>query len=203
MALPPTDKIIFILGAPGSGKGTLCKKMSLHLNNNNNNHNNNKPDTDCCCIHLSVGDYLRHLSRDDESIRGYLRASKLIPADKLVTILRKRIEELRGNKDEDGKEKVVWLIDGFPRDEDSLILFEAEIGKPTKTIVLACPGQVAAERYLSRGRETMDDPARWYTRFREYERNMVAIRQRLSNVVEVNAGGKPEECFENFKAVFD
>ena len=39
----PTVHMTFVIGAPGSGKGTLCKLLT-------ETHNN---------YHLSVGDYLR------------------------------------------------------------------------------------------------------------------------------------------------
>jgi len=61
------DKIIFILGGPGSGKGTACEKLAVTYN----------------LLHLSVGDLLRDEaksgSEQGEQIQALMNEGKIVP----------------------------------------------------------------------------------------------------------------------------
>ena len=98
------------VGAPGSGKGTICHKLSQ--------------DYEFC--HLSVGDYMRELSRDStssdrETIQDYLQQGRLLPTRVILPILHKKIEE------EKEKGYRHFLIDGFPRQIAQGVDFEKQV----------------------------------------------------------------------------
>ena len=102
-------QIFFVLGGPGSGKGTQCAKLS----------------SDHGFIHLSAGDLLR-AERDSGSemaakINQYMVEGKLVPGEVAVQLMKKAIDS---NK---GKHKK-FLIDGFPRGQENLDGWKSIIG---------------------------------------------------------------------------
>ncbi|GIZ45006.1 hypothetical protein CKM354_000819000 [Cercospora kikuchii] len=112
-------KIVFLLGAPGSGKGLRCKI----IRDEKDYH------------HLSVGDLLRSLcvveSLPDEAraglsrkeLQAYLDSDELLPAAKIVQILRYQIIAASFN----GKKR--FIIDGFPRSEEMAAVFAQDVSK--------------------------------------------------------------------------
>lgn len=118
--------IIFVLGAPGSGKGTLCSRVVEQL-----------PDS---FRHLSVGDYLRELrsnggferllQRSDvhgngalssEEVEIYLQENKLLPPDTIIPLIKYKL------LNESSPPGIGWLIDGFPRDIETARTFEKKV----------------------------------------------------------------------------
>jgi hypothetical protein len=114
----PKPVVIFVVGAPGSGKGTLCKRLANEFD----------------MYHLSIGDYLRELCHDSgeqtpdtlcvldlDTLRANLKARKLIDSATIVSIIRSKMVQ------EQSKGKISFLVDGFPRAIDNAKLFEAEV----------------------------------------------------------------------------
>ncbi|KAI0403483.1 P-loop containing nucleoside triphosphate hydrolase protein [Xylaria palmicola] len=186
-AQPQSHTVVFVLGPPGSGKGTLCKEAVKRLGT-----------PDRLLFHLSVGDYLRQISRQQASdevesshhgiVRQYLRDTKLLPASELIPLLKHKMDktpmEARAN--------AIWLIDGFPRNMETALAFEEKMGKPASVIVLCCSPDTAAARFLKRGREAADDKKRFDKRYGEYEEYRDAICEHYENikhVVDAEEGG--------------
>jgi signal recognition particle GTPase len=114
----PKPVVIFVVGAPGSGKGTLCKRLANEFG----------------LCHLSIGDYLRELCHgsvqqtpdllgglDLDTLRANLKARKLVDSAAIVSIIRSKLAE------EQSKGKTAILVDGFPRAVDNAKMFEAEV----------------------------------------------------------------------------
>ncbi|KAI1773280.1 P-loop containing nucleoside triphosphate hydrolase protein [Hypoxylon cercidicola] len=192
--------IVFVLGPPGSGKGTLCKHAVSQLDMSGFGQSYH---------HLSVGDYLRELCAPEaqsettgfnySKIREHLRESKLLPSSVLIPVLEHKVSP-SPNSD---SASTVWLIDGFPRNIETALAFEEKIGQPIKVIVLECTRDTAKHRFLSRGREKSDDEERFERRYDEYVENMKEIRERYKGITEtVNVAGTREECTAAFMAVF-
>ncbi|KAI1431543.1 P-loop containing nucleoside triphosphate hydrolase protein [Xylaria sp. CBS 124048] len=175
-------RFVFVLGPPGSGKSSICKtvvKLTHHPLYR--------------FLHLSVGDYLRELSDPSKTepsgpedincdkIREYLKENKLLPAEDLIPALKHRIESTPNWN----SEKAFWLIDGFPRDMESLRSFEENVGKPCRVLVLQCSRNVARDRFLGRAREEADDEKRFDKRFDEYLENMKEIRKHYNSIEHV------------------
>uniref|UniRef100_A0A1D1XFM2 adenylate kinase n=1 Tax=Anthurium amnicola TaxID=1678845 RepID=A0A1D1XFM2_9ARAE len=95
--------ITFVLGGPGSGKGTQCVKISEMFG----------------FVHLSAGDLLRkEISSNSDNgvmIRDIIKEGKIVPSEITVNLIRRAIESSE-------KDKV--LIDGFPRCDENRIAFE-------------------------------------------------------------------------------
>lgn len=132
----PLGPVIFIIGPPGSGKGTLCSRICAEFPGR--------------FKHLSVGDFLREkfcnhaLPPEDSSspssppasdpgcltpyeIAEYVREGRLLPPKTLIPLLKDKMVA------EDPSRSMCWLLDGFPRDLKTAIVFEneASIYSPT------------------------------------------------------------------------
>jgi UMP-CMP kinase len=127
--------VIFILGGPGSGKGTQSAKLVK----------------DHGFVHLSAGDLLRAEQQREGSTYGELIAQHIkdgliVPQEVTIALLKQTMleEASKGNKK--------FLIDGFPRKMDQAITFEKDIATSAFTIFFECPEQVMLERLLERGK---------------------------------------------------
>ncbi|KAI1632895.1 P-loop containing nucleoside triphosphate hydrolase protein [Biscogniauxia mediterranea] len=194
---PRPYSIVFVLGPPGSGKGTLCKLATNRLEASGHRYQ-----------HLSVGDYLRELSAselpcdagsfDCHMISESIRNNKLLPSQALIPLLDHKLSSTTDHN----RTPAVWLIDGFPRNMETTLVFEEKIGKPEKVIVLECTHDSAQRRYLGRAREKIDDVNRFEKRYSEYVENMKAIREHYKGVIEtVCVDGSREESFAKFLTV--
>jgi UMP-CMP kinase len=92
-------KVVFVLGGPGSGKGTNCSKLVSQYG----------------WVHLSAGDLLREERQSGselaEMINTYIAEGKIVPAEVTVKLLRAAMEKSISKK---------FLVDGFPRDMANL-----------------------------------------------------------------------------------
>lgn len=99
--------VIFVLGGPGSGKGTQCAKLV----------------TDYHFEHLSAGDLLRaeqarEGSKYGQLIADYIKAGEIVPQEITLALLEQAMRESKASK---------FLIDGFPRKMDQALKFEDEV----------------------------------------------------------------------------
>lgn len=88
--------VIYVLGGPGSGKGTQCAKLVR----------------DYGFKHLSAGDLLREEqdrpgSEFGELIKNYIKEGQIVPMEVTVQLLE---NAMRAAKEEEGKH--MFLIDG-------------------------------------------------------------------------------------------
>lgn len=110
--------IVFVIGAPGAGKGTLCKRFAKEHS----------------FFHLSVGDHLRALCSSDDTeaeeafggisqadLKSALEARQLLGAITVVRIVRYKIEYEEANGWYD------FVVDGFPRSDESAKEFEQKV----------------------------------------------------------------------------
>ena len=93
--------VFFVLGGPGSGKGTQCAKLS-------EKHG---------FVHLSSGDLLRE-ERDSGSAQGqeinkYMVEGKLVPGDLVINLFKQAMQKR-------GWATKKFLIDGFPRGQENI-----------------------------------------------------------------------------------
>lgn len=144
--------LIYVIGCPGSGKGTLCNLLVQ----------------DYGCHHISVGDLLRNLrDQNDQSldIKDYIREAKLVPTATIVNIVKHAIIGKLGAYH-------AIIIDGFPRRLDQGIASEDQLGKPDLVLFFDCEKSIAKERYLTRKlKGRLDDNKEiFHRRYNEFER---------------------------------
>ena len=127
-------KVIFVVGGPGSGKGTQCKLISEKYG----------------YTHLSAGDLLRaeiaSSSEIGQGLKQILAEGRLVSSEITTSLLITAM-----NKSEND----AFLIDGFPRSMENLHCWE-ELVPPNFQLqfllLLECPEPILLERLLERGK---------------------------------------------------
>jgi len=125
--------IIWVLGGPGSGKGTQCVNIGIK-----NGY-----------THFSTGDLLRNevLSGSPRGLQLYkvMEMGELVPTDVVLDLLAEAlVENLYG-----GKAKG-FLIDAYPMNLQQATAFESYICSPTKVVYLSLEQDVMVDRLLKR-----------------------------------------------------
>lgn len=126
---------IFVLGPPGAGKGTLCKRLALENG----------------FYHLSVGDYLREICTKKspwelfKTINPYVRSETLLPDKLMKKIVSDEILPMVRSKN-----TPCVIIDGFPRTFAQIPQWGD--GVPHLVLYFDCPKDLAGERVVKRGR---------------------------------------------------
>lgn len=123
--------VVFVLGAPGAGKGTQCTRISQTFGH----------------THISVGDMLRGECARDPDIARCLREVKLVPSSTTMQLLLQRMQEL-------GWQGKKYVIDGFPRSFENLEAWHASVGHTASVklcLHLECSQGVGEARLLELG----------------------------------------------------
>ncbi len=136
----PKPNVVFVVGGPGSGKGTMCEIAELQLG----------------WVHLSVGELLR-AERDKGSavasvIRESITAGRLVPDEIVVALLKDEMERLIRRTG-----KTNFLIDGFPRSESNLETWEKNFDPDAelpRIFYFECLFPVLEKRILARAKYT-------------------------------------------------
>ncbi|KAI1463206.1 uncharacterized protein F4812DRAFT_463898 [Daldinia caldariorum] len=161
----PKVQYIFLIGGPGVGKGTQCKRLAQEY-------------TAC----FSLGELLRQEANNEKSpfqafIKRSFEESVSVPGELAMWILRDHIEAAANA----GKSLVV--LDGFPRSLQQLKAFMTEISLDFGTVYLSCPVGILSERLEARARlsNRPDDlDARIRTlRVQEFEASSLALLAEL------------------------
>jgi len=136
----PKPNVVFVLGGPGAGKGTMCELAESQLG----------------WKHLSVGELLRGQRESGTArsaqIEEILKSGKLVPDEIVVDVLKNAMETLTrttGNLN--------FLIDGFPRSLGNLEAWRKVFGceaELPKMLYFECPFDVLEKRILGRAKYT-------------------------------------------------
>uniref|UniRef100_A0A8D1R621 Adenylate kinase isoenzyme 5 n=1 Tax=Sus scrofa TaxID=9823 RepID=A0A8D1R621_PIG len=124
-------KIIFMIGGPGSGKGTQCEKLGEKYG----------------LTHLSTDKLLRNeLSSESERsklIRDVMERGELVPSGIILELLKEAmVANLSNTKG--------FLIDGYPREVKQGEEFGRRIGDPHLVICMDCSADTMTNRLLQR-----------------------------------------------------
>lgn len=123
--------IVILLGAPGSGKGTVAGRLAAE-------HSNLR--------HVSSGDLLRGAVAKGTAAgleaKGYMEAGKLVPDALIATMIKDVVAETAGD--------VTMLLDGFPRNVAQAEIL-AGMGAPvTGAVLLDVADDVIFDRIAGR-----------------------------------------------------
>ena len=126
-----TMNIVILLGAPGSGKGTVAGKLAAD---------------NASLKHVSSGDLLRGaVAKGTEAgleAKGYMEGGKLVPDALIARMIKDVVAETTGD--------VTMLLDGFPRNLAQAKILE-EMGAPVKSAVLIdVPDEIIQDRIAGR-----------------------------------------------------
>merc|ERR1712004_532510 len=124
-------KIIFIVGGPGSGKGTQCERIVAKYG----------------YCHLSSGDLLRAEvasgSERGQELQEIMKRGELVPLETVLAMIR---DKMLANTDARG-----FLIDGYPREVDQGKQFESSIAPATSVLYLDVATETMVQRLIKRG----------------------------------------------------
>lgn len=155
----PARRIFFILGGPGSGKGTQCAKLVDKYG----------------FAHFSAGDLLRAEvksgSEQGVMIDDMIQEGKIVPGEITIALLKSAIE---------GTTAPGVLIDGFPRQLDQAGAFEKDVSDFEFVLFFDCPEEEMERRLLERGKtsgRTDDNIASIKKRFRTFVETSMPVIQ--------------------------
>jgi adenylate kinase len=140
MADVGSKQIVFVLGGPGSGKGTQAQSIGA----------------DYGIGYLSTGDLLRAATDEtvlaettDEAavergqkLRDIMKNGELVPDDIILELVKAELEK---------SDKDYFFVDGFPRKVSQAEAFEAQIAPPKAVLFLDVPDAELTARLLKRG----------------------------------------------------
>uniref|UniRef100_A0A5B6YV83 UMP-CMP kinase n=1 Tax=Davidia involucrata TaxID=16924 RepID=A0A5B6YV83_DAVIN len=181
-----TPFITFVLGGPGSGKGTQCAKIVETFG----------------FTHLSAGDLLRkEISSNSENgmmILNTIKEGKIVPSEMTVKLIQRAIESSENDK---------LLIDGFPRSEENRMTYERIIGaEPNIVLFFDCPQEEMVKRVLSRNQGRVDDNIDTVEKrlklFTTLNLPVINYYSEKGKLYKINAVGTEDEIFEQVHPVF-
>ena len=134
----PEPNVVFVLGGPGAGKGTMCELAESQLG----------------WTHLSIGELLRAEQEAGgeiaETIESYIGKGNLAPDEIVLPLLKNKMEKVTRTT---GKNN--FLLDGFPRSLSNLDCWHETFGKKQelpKMLYFECPYDVLEKRILGRAK---------------------------------------------------
>ncbi|KAK1393776.1 UMP-CMP kinase [Heracleum sosnowskyi] len=178
--------VVFVLGGPGSGKGTQCTNIVQHFG----------------YTHLSAGDLLRAEmksgSENGDMIQNMIKEGKIVPSEVTIKLLERAMLD-------NGNDK--FLIDGFPRNEENRAAFEAVTGiEPQFILFFDCSEEEMQKRLLSRNQGRDDDNIETIKkRFKVYMESSLPVIEYYNvkgKVRKIDATKPVEEVFEAVKTCF-
>lgn len=183
--------VVFVLGGPGSGKGTQCANII----------------NDFKYEHLSAGDLLREErasgSENGDLIESYIKEGKIVPVEITIKLLENAM--VKSDKND-------FLIDGFPRNKDNLDGWNKLMeGKANVKFVLYfdCPEQTCIDRAMARGAagsgRTDDNMDSLRLRFKTYYDSTMPIINQFEGqglVQKIDATQAPEDVYKKVSPLF-
>ncbi|KAG2225320.1 hypothetical protein INT45_005564 [Circinella minor] len=185
--------VIFVLGGPGSGKGTQCANIK----------------NDYGFVHLSAGDLLREEQQREgsefkELIQTCIREGKIVPMEVTIALLEKSMQEAI---DTDGKKR--FLVDGFPRKMDQAIKFEKMVVESQFTLYFECSEETLVTRLLKRGEssgridDNIESIKKRFQTFKDTSFPVIEYYEEKSKVRKINAEQDRESVYIDVQKILD
>nr|CDS33612.1 Niemann Pick C1 protein [Hymenolepis microstoma] len=176
-------RVVFVLGPPGSGKGSICKIIGPRY----------------AFKHLSAGDLLRkEMSRADsklsEQIKRHMEEGSMVPVEITCKLLSDAMQETMNT---DGNNR--FLVDGFPRNEDNKTGWEKFMGhvEICKVIAVDCSDDECIRRCMARACGRVDDDEKILKSRLEYHREhcvpIIEYYEKKGIVVHINGDQSKED----------
>ena len=175
--------VIFVLGGPGSGKGTQCAKLK-------EKHH---------FVHISTGELLREEQEKNgpeaEYIKATLAEGKLVKSDILVKLVQNKINQHKNTK---------FLLDGFPRSQENIESWNSIINKSVNApavLYFDCSDETMTKRILGRALTSgrIDDNEEAIKKrlevFHHQTVPVVKAYEKLNTLIKINCEGNPDDVF--------
>merc|ERR1712072_562155 len=165
--------IIWLMGGPGSGKGTQCDRICVKYG----------------FTHLSSGDILRF-----EVMSGSARGRQLyqmmangeaVPNEVVNDLLAEAMVKKAESK------CTGFIVDGFPMDAEQADAFVKDIGEPNMVLLLECNDEILKQR-LNKRNNFDDTPDSIMKRLTTYNEKTKPIASKFK-ATQIDAGGRPAD----------
>jgi UMP-CMP kinase len=186
-------EVVFVLGSPGSGKGTVCKKI----------------EEDFGYVHFSGGELLRQERAKADSpykdcIKEHFRKGLFIPPDIMFSLLETAVANSKSSK---------FLFDAFPISMHNLDAWHNTELSTTMTLrfvlFLDCPQEVCETRILIRGAagSGRDDDVKekLENRFKLYKKESFPVVEHFETqklLRKVDASKSPDDVYHKVRCFF-
>lgn len=181
-------RVVFVLGGPGSGKGTQCERIVR----------------DYGYRHISVGDLLRDEvasgSELGQECDALMKEGKLVPIKATLGLLKKAI--VSGSFE-------CYLIDGFPRSIEQAALFEQEVASCDCVLHFDCSEDVMLKRMTERSKQSGradDNPETMQKRletFKEVSAPVARFYSEQGKCHTIPAEREPFEIYADVQKILD
>ncbi|CAI5456011.1 unnamed protein product [Caenorhabditis angaria] len=175
--------IFFIVGGPGSGKGTQCDKIVAKYG----------------FTHLSSGDLLRDEvasgSARGKELTAIMEAGALVPLEVVLTLVKEAMLKAvaKGSKG--------FLIDGYPREVSQGVQFENEIQPAKLVLFFDVAEDTLIKRLLHRAQtsgradDNIDTIKKRLHTFTTATKPVVDHYEQQGKLVKINAEGSVDDIF--------
>ncbi|XP_074525782.1 uncharacterized protein LOC141790046 [Halichoeres trimaculatus] len=191
----PRPIIIFIIGGPGSGKGTQAGRLARGFN----------------LKVISLNDLLRRqlLSQASPSKKWDVISQMMCHGElgpQTVCLQEETISELRrqmiGQQEAKG-----FIVDGFPRDVHQALSFQEQIGSPDSVMLLLCSNETLRCRLQRRATELGllgDSSHAFRKRLDTFQRDIISVRRyykQLKLLSQVDGDRDEDQVFADLSSV--
>ena len=176
-------KIVFVIGGPGCGKGTHCKRIVKNFEYES----------------FSTGDLLRQYVKDKkngyEDIENQMKEGKLISSATLMKVLKEYILNSRNKK---------ILVDGYPRNQENIDEWEKQMKGLVDVkgaLYIEVSNEEMTKRLLGRNEGRADDNEetikKRLTTFEKETKPIVSYFERQGNLIKINGERTVDEISQD------
>ena len=157
-------RVIFVLGGPGSGKGTQSSLLQ---------------EAHYPVAHVSVGELLRQAASAE--IAAFLAQGQIVPVQISLQLLQQEMHQIRQQQGN----QILFLVDGFPRNHDNLqgwCQYMRTNANVWAVLNYQCPLAVLEQRVMERAKESGrsdDNLESLRKRFQTFERETIPVLEEL------------------------
>ena len=179
-------RIVFVIGGPGCGKGTQCKRIIKNFNYKS----------------FSTGDLLRQYVKDKkegyEDIETQMKEGKLISSTTLMKVLKEYIMNSENKK---------ILVDGYPRNQENIDVWEKEMKDLVEVkgaLYIEVSNEEMTKRLLGRNEGRADDNEETIKKrldtFEKETKPIVAYFERKKILMKIDGMKSPDDIEKDIAA---
>ena len=187
-AVGEKPRIVFVIGGPGCGKGTQCKRIVSNFKYQS----------------FSTGDLLRQYVKDQkagyEEIENQMKEGKLISSATLMKVLKEYIINSPNKK---------ILVDGYPRNQENIDVWEKEMKDLVDVkgaLYIEVSNEEMTKRLLGRNEGRADDNEETIKKrldtFEKETKPIVEYFERQKNLIKIDGMKTVDEISEDIANKF-